>query len=93
VVDRVHVLSPFAIWLGLIAYVAVAKLMLDAFLPDAFALPGQAFSWQALIISAAAGVAGIGFARATGFSPARAPRVSAGRQLVVPALLASAGQA
>ena len=49
--------------------------------------PGRAFSWQALIISAAAGVAGIGFARATGFSPARAPRVSAGRQLVVPALL------
>jgi hypothetical protein len=60
---------PFAIWLGLMGYVVVAKVLLDTFLPNAFALPGQAFSWQGIIISAAAGAAGIAFARATGFSP------------------------
>ena len=80
-------LQPFAIWLVLIGYVVVAKLVLDAFLPHAFALPGQAFSWQGIIISAAAGLAGVGLARETGFSPAWTPRVSPGRQLLLPALI------
>ena len=78
---------PFAIWLRLMGYVALVKLVLDTFLPDAFALPAQAFSWQAIIISAVAGLAGIGFARTTGFSPAWAPGVSAAKELAVPALV------
>ena len=75
------------IWLGLIGYVAAAKLVLDAFLPHAFAVPAQAFSWQAIVISAATGVAGVWFARATGFSPAWTPRIGAVRQLVLPSLV------
>ncbi len=59
----------FAIWLALVGYVAASKLVLDTFLPDAFALPGQAFSWQAIIISAAAGLAGVGSLRRPAFRP------------------------
>ena len=87
--SRLHVLQPFGVWLGLMAYVALAKLLLDAFLPHAFASDEQRalFGWLPISVIGAAGLAGGWFARRTGFSPAWTAGVSARHQLLLPALL------
>jgi hypothetical protein len=86
---RAHAARPFLLWLGFMAYVAVAKILLNTFLPHAFASAGQAaaFSWPFIIAIGAAGLVGVWFARRTGFSPAWTPKVGATRQVVVPALI------
>jgi hypothetical protein len=71
------------------AHVAVAKVLLDTFLPHAFASPEQAaaFSWPFIVMIGAAGLVGVWFARRTGFSPAWAPQVGATQQVVLPGLI------
>jgi hypothetical protein len=84
-----RVLQPFIIWLGLMAYVVLAKLLLDAFLPQAFASPDQAalFGWLPITAISAAGIVGVWFAQRTGFAPAWTSGVGIGRQVLVPAVL------
>lgn len=76
-------------WLGLVAYLVLAKLLLDAFLPDAFADPSQraAFAWPVVAGVAAAGLAGVWLMHRTGFPAALDARVSNRRRLLTPVLL------
>jgi hypothetical protein len=76
-------------WPGPVAYLALAKLQLDAFLPDAFAAPDQraAFAWPVVNAVAAAGLVGVWLMPRTGFPAALDSRVSDRRRLLTPALL------
>jgi hypothetical protein len=60
------------IWLGLVAYLALAKALLDAFLPHAFASDEQraAFAWPTIGLVAALGLVGAWLAHRTGFPAA-----------------------
>jgi hypothetical protein len=76
-------------WLGLMAYVALAKLLLDRFLPNAFSDPTQKalFSWARLGLIGAAGLAGVWLSHRTGFPGAWDARVSSRQRLLIPAAL------
>jgi hypothetical protein len=74
------------LWLGLIAYVALAKALLDAFLPHAFASDDQraVFAWPTIGAIGALGLAGVWLAHRSGFPAAWGEGASARRRLLVP---------
>jgi hypothetical protein len=75
------------VWLGLVAYLALAKALVDAFLPHAFASDDQrdVFSWPTIGLLGTAGLAGVWLAHRTGFPAAWGERATVRRRLVVPA--------
>jgi hypothetical protein len=79
---------PFSalVWLGLVAYVALAKSLLDAFLPHAFASPEQrdVFAWPTIGAIAGLGLVGVWLAHRSGFPAAWGSGASARRRLLVP---------
>jgi hypothetical protein len=79
---------PFSalVWLGLIAYVALAKTLLDAFLPHAFASEEQrdVFSWPVIGVLGSAGLVGVWLAHRSGFPAAWSAGASVRRRLLVP---------
>src|SRR5687767_5176771 len=75
------------VWLGLILYVALAKVLLDAFLPNAFASAEQrdVFAWTTIGAIAVLGLIGVLLAHRTGFPAAWGADTSARRRVFVPA--------
>jgi hypothetical protein len=84
-----HISSSYIVWLGLVLYLLLVKLIISAFLPNAFADPSQAgaFDWAPLGIFAALGLVGVWLSRKTGFPDAWDARVSNWRRLVLPLLI------
>jgi hypothetical protein len=77
------------VWAALFAYVVAAKLLLDAFLPGAFASPEQAgaFGWLPLTVVGSLGLIGAALSGRTGFPVAWDRRLPAVRVVVAPAVL------
>lgn len=77
------------VWLALVAYLGLVKVLLEAFFPQAFADPGQAavFAWPALGIIGCLGLIGAWLAARTGFPSAWDARLSNSRRFLLPALL------
>jgi hypothetical protein len=77
------------VWLVLMAYLALIKIMMDSLFPQAFADPDQAvlFTWPALGIIGALGLLGTWLAAATGFPGAWDAHTSYRRRLLFPILL------
>jgi hypothetical protein len=76
-------------WLVIVAYIAVAKVLLDTFLPDAFADPSQgaALGWLPISLISALGALGVTLSHFTGFPAALARSVSTKQRFVIPAVL------
>ena len=81
--------SSYVVWLGLVLYLVLVKLIISAFLPNAFADPSQAgaFDWAPLGIFAALGLVGVWLSRKTGFPDAWDTRFSNWRRLALPLLI------
>jgi len=77
------------VWVGLVAYVALVKVLFDTFLPEAIAAPDQrdAFSWPVISLLGCLGLVGVVLMQRTGFPAALDARVSNRQRLLVPALL------
>jgi hypothetical protein len=77
------------VWLALMAYVVLIKVVFDAFLPAAIAAPDQrdAFSWPLIGVLGSLGLVGVLLMQRTGFPSALDARVSTRKRLLVPALL------
>jgi hypothetical protein len=75
-----------ATWLVLVAYVAVAKVVVDVFLPNAFASDDQrdAFSWAVIGTLSLLGLVGVWLATRTGFPAAWGEGVPLRRRLAWP---------
>jgi hypothetical protein len=81
--------SSVIVWLALLAYLALVKLILDAFFPQAFADPDQAaiFAWPVLGIIGSLGLIGAWLTTKTGFPSAWDARISNWRRILLPILL------
>jgi hypothetical protein len=79
--------SSALVWLGLVAYLALAKVLLDAFLPHAFASQDQrdVFAWPMILGLGAAGLFGVWLAHRTGFPAAWGQDATVRGRLLVPA--------
>ena len=77
------------VWLVLVAYLAIVKILLDAFLPHAFADPGQAalFGWVPLGIFSLLGLIGVWLSEKTGFPDAWDDRISVRQRILLPLLI------
>ena len=77
------------VWLVLVAYMVIVKIVLDTFLPHAFADPGQAalFGWVPLGIFSVLGLIGVLLAERTGFPDAWDKRVSVRQRILLPLLI------
>ena len=80
--------SSTIVWLALVAYLALVKIILDTFLPHAFADPDQAslFGWVPLGIFSGLGLVGVWLSRKTGFPEAWDKRISNWQRLLIPIL-------
>ncbi|MGQ0603981.1 MAG: hypothetical protein ACT4QE_20055, partial [Anaerolineales bacterium] len=78
----------YLVWFGLVAYLILVKIVLETFLPNAFADPAQAgpFAWPAIAIFGALGLAGVWLTRRTGFPEAWDARIGPMRQVALPVL-------
>lgn len=78
-----------AVWAGLIAYLALAKILSDTLVPITFRSEGQAslFSWSGIVTYGLLGLVGLWCARATGFPAAWDARISSARRLLIPAIV------
>ncbi len=74
------------VWLALVAYLVIVKIILDAFLPQAFADPAQAsqFSWVSLAIYSVVGLVGVLLSLRTGFPDAWEAGQSLWPRLILP---------
>jgi hypothetical protein len=81
--------NSIVVWLILVAYMILVKLILDAFLPNAFADPSQAslFGWVPLGIFSVAGLIGVGLSQRTGFPNAWDPHISLTQRILYPGLI------
>jgi hypothetical protein len=77
------------VWLALIGYVALAKILSDTVVPVTFRNPTQQdlFTWSSIATLGALGLIGIWSARVTGFPAAWDKRISTKRRLVLPATI------
>lgn len=80
--------ASYVVWLSLSAYLLLVKLVLERFLPQAFADPAQAgpFAWPALGVVGGLGLAGVWLSRRTGFPEAWDARLGPARQALFPLL-------
>jgi hypothetical protein len=81
--------SSYLVWLALVAYLVLVKLILDTFLPRAFADPSQAavFGWAPLGLFSGLGLVGVWLSRKTGFPEAWDTRLPAWQRLLLPVLV------
>ena len=84
--SRDQLLRSEAVWLALVAYPALAKILSDTVVPITFRSPGQQglFTWDSVAIYTALGLVGIWCARATGFPAAWDARISSTQRLLLP---------
>jgi hypothetical protein len=84
-----RVSSSYVVWLGLVLYLLLVKVIISAFLPRAFSDPSQAgaFDWAPLGIFAALGLVGVWLSRKTGFPDAWDTHISNWRRLALPLLI------
>jgi hypothetical protein len=77
------------VWLALMIYLALIKLLLDSFFPQAFSDPAQVslFAWPALGIIGALGLLGAWLAATTGFPSAWDARIAYRWRLLLPIVL------
>jgi hypothetical protein len=80
--------SSYIVWLGCVLYLALVKVILDTFLPDAFADPAQAnfFGWAPLGVFSVVGLIGVWLSTKTGFPDAWDVRISNRQRLLLPIL-------
>jgi hypothetical protein len=80
---------PFSalVWLGMVVYLALAKVVLDGFLPHAFASDDQRdlFAWPVIGAIGSVGLVGVWLAHRTGFPAAWGEGATIRRRLLVPA--------
>ncbi len=78
-----------AVWLMLMAYLALAKILSDTVVPITFRSPGQQglFTWDSVAIYTVLGLVGIWCARATGFPAAWDARMSSTQRILLPAAI------
>ena len=78
-----------SVWLVLVAYLMIVKIVLDTFLPHAFADPGQAalFGWVPLGIFSILGLIGVWLSARTGFPDAWDESVSYRQRILFPLLI------
>ena len=83
---RQRLLRSEAIWLGLVAYLVLAKILSETLVPIGFRSSGQQelFAWSNVGLFAALGLIGIWCGRATGFPEAWDARVSVRQRLLLP---------
>ena len=81
--------SSVVVWLALVAYMALAKVLSVTLVPLTFRSTGQQslFDWTSLTVHAALGLVGVVLAERTGFPAAWDARVSNRQRLLVPALV------
>jgi len=81
--------SSYVVWLGLMAWLVVVKLVITTFFPQAFADPAQAafFGWLPLAVFAVLGLAGIWLADRTGFPGTFDQRVTGRQRILYPVLI------
>lgn len=77
------------VWIVIVVLLALTKLVLDAFFPNAFADPDQAafFQWVPLAIISTLGLIGVLLSERTGFPDALDQRVSNVSRFVLPILI------
>lgn len=77
------------VWWVLVAYLFLVKILLDAFLPKAFADPSQAsmFGWLPLTIFSAVGACGVWLSQRSGFPNAWGPEFSLRQRILSPFLI------
>jgi hypothetical protein len=74
------------VYLAMMAFLVLTKVVVDAYFPDVFRAAGQAqvFEWPALAIWTAAGLVGVVLAERTGFPSALDERVSNSQRFLIP---------
>jgi len=83
--------SSIFVWLLLVAYLALVKLViLPLFPPIAIAAVAAIFSWDIILIAGFIGSVGLWIADRTGFMPALDPRVSNRQRYLIPVLIGGA---
>jgi hypothetical protein len=77
------------VWLALVVYLALTKVVIDAIFPQALADPAQAalFQWVPLGIFSLLGLIGVVLAERTGFPDAWSARISNGQRIILPILV------
>jgi hypothetical protein len=77
------------VWLGLVGYLLLAKLLSSTIVPITFRSPGQQqlFDWRTIAVYSLLGLAGVLLAQRTGFADALDRRVSPRQRLLIPALV------
>ena len=81
--------SSVVVWLGLVAYLAVVKVLSLTLVPITFRSAGQEslFNWTTLAVIAALGLVGVWCARRTGFPDAWDTRITNRQRLLLPTLI------
>jgi len=84
--SRDQLLRSEAVWLALMLFLVVVKILSDTVIPVTFRSAGQQslFTWEAVITIASLGLVGIWCARATGFAAAWDVRVTSAQRLLLP---------
>jgi hypothetical protein len=84
-----HRKTSILIFLGLMAYLVLVKLVVDRFYPEVFRAPSQAavFGWTAIGIWTVLGLVGVLLSERTGFPALWDKRISNAQRLLVPALI------
>jgi hypothetical protein len=84
--------SSYFVWLGCVIFLVVVKIVLDTYLPNAFADPAQAsfFTWPVLGVFSAVGLVGVWLSTKTGFPDAWDPWISNRQRLLNPILVGMA---
>jgi hypothetical protein len=77
------------VWLGCVVFLALVKMILENFLPGAFADPAQAgfFAWPTLGVFSLVGLVGVWLTTQTGFPDAWDGRISNRQRLLYPILV------
>ena len=77
------------VWLVLVAYLAIIKVVVDSFFPAALAADDQraVFSWPVIAVMGGFGLVGVALMHRTGFPAALDPRVSNRARVLVPAAI------
>jgi hypothetical protein len=85
--SRDQLLRSEAVWLGLVAYLVLLKILSQTLVPIRFLGPSQEelFAWSNIALFAVLGLVGIWSGRATGFPAAWDARISSKLRLLLPA--------
>jgi hypothetical protein len=87
--SRDQLLRSEAVWLGLVAYLVLLKILSETFVPIRFRGASQEalFAWSNIALFAVLALVGIWAGRATGFPAAWDARISSAQRLLLPAAI------